>query len=324
LAGGWRSQRVGAVPFAFSPAKGTVRSSLFAYDGDNLTEEANSSGTEVASYSQGLNIDEPLAMDRSSVASFYEADGLGSVTSLSSSAGALAETYTRDSFGKQTGSTGSITNPFQYTARESDVETGLYYYRARYFDPNAGKFLSEDPVGFLGGGNFYAYVGNSAPNFDDPLGLAECVYSISQHTMTCTSSYNPKVGPKRVLQLGPQGLHSGDPGPCQDKPKCTNVKNHGPVQPGRYILNPDERPEHRGWGMYRLQPTQWSKWDSFLYFLAAFGIGNKRGGFEFHLGSITHGCINADKFDPRAVEQYNAIRRMLEAENGSNYLTVVP
>jgi len=76
--------------------------------------------------------------------------------------------------------------------------------------------------------------------------------------------------------------------------------------------------------MYRLQPTQWSKWDSFLYFLAAFGIGNKRGGFEFHLGSITHGCINADKFDPRAVEQYNAIRRMLEAENGSNYLTVVP
>jgi hypothetical protein len=56
-------------------------------------------------------------MQRSSVASFYEADGLGSVTSLSSGAGALAQTYTLDSFGKQTAATGSLTNPFQYTAR---------------------------------------------------------------------------------------------------------------------------------------------------------------------------------------------------------------
>jgi len=55
-------------------------------------------------------------MLRSGATSFYEADGLGSVTSLSSGAGALAQTYTFDSFGKQTGSTGSLTNPFQYTA----------------------------------------------------------------------------------------------------------------------------------------------------------------------------------------------------------------
>ena len=55
-------------------------------------------------------------MLRSGATSFYEADGLGSITSLSSGAGALAQTYTFDSFGKQTGSTGSLTNPFQYTA----------------------------------------------------------------------------------------------------------------------------------------------------------------------------------------------------------------
>jgi len=162
---------VGAVPFAFSPAKGTVRSSLFAYDGDNLIEEANSSGAEVASYSQGLNIDEPLAMDRSSVASFYEADGLGSVTSLSSSAGALAETYTRDSFGRQTGSTGSLTNPFQYTGREFDTETSLYYYRARYYDPTVGRFIGEDPLRFSAGTNFYSYVRSNPVRFKDPMGL---------------------------------------------------------------------------------------------------------------------------------------------------------
>jgi len=73
-------------------------------------------------------------MLRSSTTSYYEADGLGSVTSLSGGAGALAQTYTFDSFGKQTAASGSLTNPFQYTARESDAETGLYYYRARYYD----------------------------------------------------------------------------------------------------------------------------------------------------------------------------------------------
>ena len=66
---------------------------------------------------------------------YYDADGLGSVTSLPSTAGALAQTYKFDSFGKQTASSGSLTNPFQYTGRELDPETSLYYYRARYYDP---------------------------------------------------------------------------------------------------------------------------------------------------------------------------------------------
>jgi hypothetical protein len=64
----------------------------------------------------------PLAMLRGSTISYYEADGLGSVTSLSNSAGALAQTYTFDSFGKQTASTGKLSNPFRYTAREFDSE----------------------------------------------------------------------------------------------------------------------------------------------------------------------------------------------------------
>jgi hypothetical protein len=80
-----------------SPSSGT---SVYAYDGDNLIEETNSSGAVVARYSQTQNIDEPLAMLRGGATSFYYADGLGSVTSLSSSAGAIANTYTYDSFGK--------------------------------------------------------------------------------------------------------------------------------------------------------------------------------------------------------------------------------
>jgi RHS repeat-associated protein len=145
--------------------------SIFAYDGDNLIEEANSSGAIVSRYTQTQNIDEPLAMLRSSATSYYNADGLGSVTSLTNSSGAPAETYTYDSFGKVTASSGSLVNPFQYTGREMDAETGMYYYRARYYDPSSGRFLGEDPIGFGGGPNFYNYALGDPTNFSDPTGL---------------------------------------------------------------------------------------------------------------------------------------------------------
>jgi RHS repeat-associated protein len=125
----------------------------------------------VARCAQGLYIDEPMAMLRSSATSYYQADGLSSVTSLSNTAGSLAQTYTFDSFGKQMASSGSLTNPFQFTAREFDTETSLYNYRARYYDANAGRFLREDPLRFTAGVNFYAYVSNQPLNLVDPYGL---------------------------------------------------------------------------------------------------------------------------------------------------------
>lgn len=167
----------GTVTFKYDPfGRRTYKSSssatsIFADDGDNLVEETNAAGAVVARYSQTQNIDEPLAMLRSGATSYYHADGLGSVTSLSSAAGSIANTYTYDSFGKLTASTGSLMNPFQYTARESDTETGLYYYRARYYDPAIGRFLGEDPIGFAAGDNFYNYASARPTNFSDPTGL---------------------------------------------------------------------------------------------------------------------------------------------------------
>ena len=60
-----------------------------------------------------------------------------------------------------TAPTASLVNPFQYTARESDTETGLYDYRARYYDPGTGRVLNEDPARFAGGKNDYLYVSTS-------------------------------------------------------------------------------------------------------------------------------------------------------------------
>jgi RHS repeat-associated protein len=166
----------GTVSFKYDPfgrriqksiASGTVN---YLYDGPNLLEEVDQSGSVLVRYTQGLGVDEPLAELRSGVTSYYDADWLGSVTSLSNSSGALSNTYSYDSYGKLVASTGTVTNSFRYTGREFDTETGAYFYRARYYDQASGRFLSEDPIGFTGGTNFYRYARNNPAGFIDPSG----------------------------------------------------------------------------------------------------------------------------------------------------------
>ena len=69
------------------------------------------------------------------------------------------------------GSNPSLANPFRFTGREWDAESGLYYYRARYYDPQLGRFISPDPLTRGGGGNRYAYVENNPIGWSDALGL---------------------------------------------------------------------------------------------------------------------------------------------------------
>jgi RHS repeat-associated protein len=147
-----------------------IETTNYLYDGGNVIEETENAGNVLARYTQEVSVDMPLSMLRSGTGSYYEQDGLGSVTSLSNSAGTLANTYNYDSFGKLNVSTGTLTNPYQYTAREFDPETGIYEYRARYYDQNAGRYSSEDPIRFKGGKNWYAYVGNEPTTLVDPFG----------------------------------------------------------------------------------------------------------------------------------------------------------
>lgn len=143
----------------------------YLYDGKNIIEEVDNSANVLASHVHSGRIDEWLAELRSGDTSYYEPDALGSPTSLSSSAGSLSNTYSYDSFGKLIASTGTITNPFGYTGREFDAETGIYYYRARYYDPAVGRFISEDPIRFAGSSDFYGYTQNRPTNATDPTGL---------------------------------------------------------------------------------------------------------------------------------------------------------
>lgn len=166
----------GTVSFKYDPFGRRIEkispttTSIFVYDGNNLVETVNASGSEVASYAQSQNIDEPLAMDRSGTVDYYEQDGLGSVTSLTNATGTVAQSYAYDSFGNTTNSSGSLTNFFRYTGREFDVETNLYYYRARYYDSGAGRFLNEDPIRFSADVDFYRYAFNNPQVLRDPTG----------------------------------------------------------------------------------------------------------------------------------------------------------
>ncbi len=140
----------------------------FLYDATNVVQEL-SSGTPTANLLSG-GIDEvSLRTDAAGPRSFLS-DALGSTLALTDPAGSVLARYTYEPFVRTAVSGATSANPYQYTGRENDG-TGLYFYRARYYSPTFQRFISEDPIGFDGGINLYAYVDNNPIGFADPLGL---------------------------------------------------------------------------------------------------------------------------------------------------------
>ena len=141
----------------------------FIYNGDQIIAEYDDSGL-AKKFIHGPGIDEPIMMQAGETKYYYHADRLGSIIALADSTGNLVDTYRYSVYG-EVDNPGSLGNPFLYTGREYDLETGLYYYRARYYDAGLRRFLQPDPIGYLGGMNLYAYVLNNPVNWTDPYGL---------------------------------------------------------------------------------------------------------------------------------------------------------
>jgi len=153
-----------------TPPNTCPRTTNYVYDGQNIILEYDQNNNITASYTHGPNIDEPLAVTKGTSTYYYHADGLGSITSLTNADGNVVQTYSYDSFGNIT-QTGSISQPYAFTGREYDSETGMYFYRARYYDPKVGRFVTKDLIGFAGGDvNLYAYVRNNPVLWIDPSG----------------------------------------------------------------------------------------------------------------------------------------------------------
>ena len=162
----------------------------YLYDGGNVIMEYDQTGTMAKRFIYGPMIDEPVCMISPSSRYYYHADALGSVVALSDTSGSFAETYAYSPFGK-TNSTSSRGNPYLFTGRRIDSESGLYYYRARHYDPQYGRFIQPDPIGFKGGINFYAYVQNDPVNRIDPEGLKIYLKTGNNATLVGTNIKNP-------------------------------------------------------------------------------------------------------------------------------------
>ena len=88
-----------------------------------------------------------------------------------SPSGGVTSEYRYKPFGNLERNDQNTANSLRFQARPYDTETGLYYFRARYYDPELGRFISEDPIGLAGGINQYAFAGNDPVNNTDPSGL---------------------------------------------------------------------------------------------------------------------------------------------------------
>ena len=156
---------------------------FFVYDGPHIAADVNATGGIVRSYLYGPGIDNILAMTihgATNQAYYYLKDHLGSVLALTDQAGNLVESYEYDTWGRPSvfdatgrpATTSSVGNRFLFQGREYARATGLYYFRARWYDSVTARWLSADPIGISGGLNQYAFVGNNPVNFVDPFGLA--------------------------------------------------------------------------------------------------------------------------------------------------------
>jgi len=152
------------------------------YDGAAILRafSGTTSTAKRATYVHGPRIDELLAKGEVSyppdqpppatpgTLTYYHADGIGSITRTTRASGSVTSSVRYDAFGSLLQGTANL---FGFTGRELDAASELYYYRARYYDPKIGRFISEDPIRWLGGLNLYLYVRDNPVNHIDPSGL---------------------------------------------------------------------------------------------------------------------------------------------------------
>jgi RHS repeat-associated protein len=208
----------------------------YIYDDSRIIEERVANDVR-ASYVYGNGLDEIIQMERDGSAVYFLTDAIGSVMALTDAGGNLTETYQYDAYGRvrffNTSGT-QITesareNPYLFTGRRYDVESGIYYYRARCYHPDLGRFLNPDPKGFIDGLNLYEYAMSNPLRYIDPRGTA---------TKSC-DTFSFDFNADKIKNLMPKFLSkymdSGSFGVSYQK--CKECCGEGTKHAGEYMTN---------------------------------------------------------------------------------------
>ena len=183
----------------------------------------------------GLNIDEFLSRTDAGGARHFLSDALGSTLALTDSTGIVRTQYTYDPYGNTTRTGSSSSNSYQYTGREND-QTGLYYYRARFYGPATGRFISEDPIG---NSAEYAYAQNDPVGLTDPMGLLSVVPVGGSGRLIGRPEIPPVMPPitwRRCPFCGPSPTSGFTP------PTISTTTITGTIPPPPYLTCPDNTP----------------------------------------------------------------------------------
>ena len=180
----------------------------FVYDGHQIVADLDESGNLLRTYVWGQSIDNLLAFTDHTTSNTYYAikDHQNSVLALVDASGSVVESYEYDAWGRtrvfdaagKELAESAIGNRYCFQGREIDWATGLYYFRARWYNPVSGRWLSKDPIGISGGLNLYAFCGNNPVNFVDPLGLQSYDLGIAPRdnsTVDANITAGPDLGP---------------------------------------------------------------------------------------------------------------------------------
>lgn|GEM_PF-1978110 len=163
-------------------AKNTSSGTVYYYYDSSLhvIEERDNYDNTIATYVYGRGVDRLIQMERDGSVYYYHQDIRGNVLALTDTNGDVVERYQYDPYGSfkvvtpvGTFSVSQVGNPYTFTGRRYDEESGLYYFRNRYYSPTLGRFISRDPLGYSEGLNLFEYASSNPVTRIDPLGLGD-------------------------------------------------------------------------------------------------------------------------------------------------------
>ncbi|HJO94441.1 MAG TPA: RHS repeat-associated core domain-containing protein [Victivallales bacterium] len=141
---------------------------FYLYDGINVVAEYDMSHNETCYYIYGSSSDNPLMAHTRNGNFYFHQDFLGNIFAVTDDKGNQVSIYSYEAYGKPIIKKEGFKSPYLFTGRRYDRNTGFYYYRMRYYNPEIARFLSRDPIFDT---NLYLYCKSDPVNFNDPLGL---------------------------------------------------------------------------------------------------------------------------------------------------------